>query len=448
MEILSPGKKIKKIRKELKINQREITGGEITRELISIIENDKSTLTEPVAKIITDNINRICKERKINFNLKVEYLLEDVQAQVNNIADKYIEFLCKNEENISEDFTKKVEEIEVFFRKYDAPEKKMIIYEKIGDILRGEKEYSKSYIYYIKALENHKGLDRDVRVVSVLQKLGGVCINLGNDNESLNFNSLALKYDDIITEELMYNLLYNNTLAYMHINNYDKALHEIEHIQNTFKVLNKENIFEINILKANCLRYKKFYNEVLELNVHMLSTLDKNKDIEKLILVTGNILDIYTVLKDLKNVRIYIDKLVYLLDSYDEVRESFHCPNAYNQLGISYELIGNIELSIEAYKKSIELSKYQRNKRILIKSLDKLLDVLIKERNLEEINKYKNELIEIISLDIIEVDTTPVFKLMNFYNDVDDRESLRGLLKFILEYRKDGQEKNRIESFR
>lgn len=440
MEILSPGKKIKKIRKELKINQREITGGEITRELISIIENDKATLTASVAKIITDNINRICKERRIDFHLKVEYLLEDVQAQVNNIADGYIEFLCKNEENISEDFTKKVEKIEGFFRKYDAPEKKMIIYEKIGDMLRGEKEYSKSYIYYIKALENHKGLDRDIRVVSVLQKLGGICINLGNDNESLNFNSLALKYDDIITEELMYNLLYNNTLAYMHLNNYDKALQEIEYIQNTFKVLNKENIFEINILKANCLRYKKFYNEVLELNVHMLSTLDKNKDIEKLILVIGNILDIYTVSKDLKNVRIYIDKLVYLLDSYDEVRESFHCPNAYNQLGISYELIGNIELSIEAYKKSIELSKYQNNKRILIKSLDKLLDELINERVLEEINRYKNELIELISLDIIEVDTTPVFKLMNFYNDVDDRESLRGLLKFILEYRKDRQE--------
>lgn len=440
MEILSPGKKIKKIRKELKINQREITGGEITRELISIIENDKATLTASVAKIITDNINRICKERRIDFHLKVEYLLEDVQAQVNNIADGYIEFLCKNEENISEDFTKKVEKIEGFFRKYDAPEKKMIIYEKIGDMLRGEKEYSKSYIYYIKALENHKGLDRDIRVVSVLQKLGGICINLGNDNESLNFNSLALKYDDIITEELMYNLLYNNTLAYMHLNNYDKALQEIEYIQNTFKVLSKENIFEINILKANCLRYKKFYNEVLELNVHMLSTLDKNKDIEKLILVIGNILDIYTVSKDLKNVRIYIDKLVYLLDSYDEVRESFHCPNAYNQLGISYELIGNIELSIEAYKKSIELSKYQNNKRILIKSLDKLLDELINERVLEEINRYKNELIELISLDIIEVDTTPVFKLMNFYNDVDDRESLRGLLKFILEYRKDRQE--------
>ena len=42
MEILSSGQKIRKIRKELKINQKEITGGEIARELISMIENDKS----------------------------------------------------------------------------------------------------------------------------------------------------------------------------------------------------------------------------------------------------------------------------------------------------------------------------------------------------------------------------------------------------------------------
>ena len=36
-EILSSGKKIKKIRKELGLKQHEITGGEVTRNLISII---------------------------------------------------------------------------------------------------------------------------------------------------------------------------------------------------------------------------------------------------------------------------------------------------------------------------------------------------------------------------------------------------------------------------
>jgi len=50
MEILSPGKKLRRIRKDLKIRQHEITGGEITRELISIIENDKCNMTSSVVE--------------------------------------------------------------------------------------------------------------------------------------------------------------------------------------------------------------------------------------------------------------------------------------------------------------------------------------------------------------------------------------------------------------
>ena len=81
MEILSPGQKIKKIRKDLKINQKDVSGGKITRELISIIENDKSTLTPAVAEIIAENINKICRERNLDYTLSSEYLLEDVREQ-------------------------------------------------------------------------------------------------------------------------------------------------------------------------------------------------------------------------------------------------------------------------------------------------------------------------------------------------------------------------------
>ena len=80
-EILSPGKKIRKIRKSFKINQEDITGGEITRNLISIIENDKANLTSKVAIILSENINRVCKEKGIDFSVTSEYLLEDVESQ-------------------------------------------------------------------------------------------------------------------------------------------------------------------------------------------------------------------------------------------------------------------------------------------------------------------------------------------------------------------------------
>lgn len=436
MEILSPGQKIRKIRKELKINQKEITGGEITRELISIIENDKSTLTPTVAHIITDNINRICKERNIDFNLDTEYLLEDINAQTNKIASRYIDFLCNNEDNISKDFTKDIEEIELFLLKYDVPEKKMIIYEKIGDILKKQKVFNRSYIYYIKAFENHNRLFNDIRLFNLLQKLGGICIYLGKDKEALDFNNLALVYNNTIPEDLRYKVLYNNTLAYMHLNEHDKSLLEIEHIESTFKTLTKENILELNVLKVNCLRYKKFYSDALNVNKSMLSTLS-NDDTESIILITANILDIYTVLKDMSNIKIYIDKLIYIISNYSKAKESYPCPNAYNQLGISTKLIGNIELSIECYKKSIQLAKSQRNRRVLLKSLDQLLTILIEENNLEEINTFKNEVLELISLNIIDPSITPVLKLMKFYSDIGSQENLSSLLNFILECKKD-----------
>ncbi|HAK42929.1 MAG TPA: hypothetical protein DCM59_09865 [Clostridium sp.] len=436
MEILSSGQKIRKIRKELKINQKEITAGKIARELISMIENDKSTLTPAVAQIITDNINKICKEKNIDFSLSAEYLLEDVDVQTDKIASKYIDFLSINEDNISKDFSKDIEEIELFLIKYDVPKKKMIIYEKIGDIFKKQREYNKSYIYYIKAFENHNGLFNDSRLFSILQKLGCICIYLGKDKEALDFNNLALIYNNAITEDLRFNVLFNNTLAYMHLEEYDKALLEIEHVENTFKTLIKADIFEINVLKAHCLRYKKFYNDALKTNEFMLSTLDNN-DTENIILVTANILDIYTVLKDIKNIKIYIDKVVYLMNNYAEVKESYYSPNTYNQLGFSANLINEMELSIDYYKKSIEAARYKRNKRSLLMSLDQLLDILIKEKNIEEINSFKNQIIEMISLDIVKPGIPPIFKLMVFYNDVGDNESLNSLLQFILDSKKD-----------
>lgn len=436
MEILSPGQKIKKIRKELKINQKEITGGEITRELISIIENDKSTLTPTVAHIITDNINRICKERNIDFNLDTEYLLEDINVQTNTIASRYIDFLCNNEDNISKDFTKDIEEIELFLLKYDVPEKKMSIYEKIGDILKKQKEFNRSYIYYIKAFENHNRLFNDIRLFNLLQKIGNICIYLCKYKEAIDFNNLALVYNYTVPEALRLKVLINNILAYMYLEEHDKALIEIEHVEKTFQQLTKIDLFELNVLKVNCLRYKKFYNEALKINEFMLTNVDR-QDTENIILITANILDIYTVLNDIKNIKIYVDKLIYMMDDYDGAKESFHCPNAYNQLGISTKLIGNIKLSIECYKKSIHLAKSQRNISVLLKSLDQLLTILIEENNLEEINTFKNEVLELISLNIIDPSITPVFKLMKFYSDIGNEENLSSLLNFILECKKD-----------
>ena len=59
------------------------------------------------------------------------------------------------------------------------------------------------------------------------------------------------------------------------------------------------------------------------------------------------------------------------------------------------------------------------------------------EKNIEEINSFKNQIIEMISLGIVRPGIPPIFKLMVFYNDIGDNESLNSLLQFILDSKKD-----------
>jgi len=191
MEILSQGEKIKRIRKSFKIRQQDITGGEITRELISIIENNKTNLTPNVAQIIADNINRICKERGIEFSVEASYLLEDVSQQSNKIADEYIEFLSTNENEFSQSLIEEIDHIEFFCMKYGEAEKNLALYEKIGDIYNKQRSYDKSYTYYIKALENAASIDETIALIKVSEKIGILCLKLMKYEETLHFNSFA-----------------------------------------------------------------------------------------------------------------------------------------------------------------------------------------------------------------------------------------------------------------
>ena len=170
-------------------------------------------------------------------------MLEDIDSQTNKIANKYINFLSIYEDNISKDFSKTIEKIESFLIKCDVREKKMIIYKKIGDIFGKQKKYNESYIYYIKALGNHNGLFNGIKLSSILQKLGSICIYLGKYKEALDFNNLALMYDYNIPEDLRFKVLHNNTLAYTHLKEYDKALLEIKHSESIFKNLTKQYTF-------------------------------------------------------------------------------------------------------------------------------------------------------------------------------------------------------------
>lgn len=75
-ENITVGQNLKRIRKELELKQYSITGGKITRNLISLIENDKTPLYEDNAKIIAENMNSNAMEKNMNIYIEPEDILD------------------------------------------------------------------------------------------------------------------------------------------------------------------------------------------------------------------------------------------------------------------------------------------------------------------------------------------------------------------------------------
>ncbi|URZ08648.1 helix-turn-helix domain-containing protein [Clostridium felsineum] len=75
--ILPVGIKIKRLREKYKLNQDDIVGTELTRNLISQIEHGKANLTKSTAELIIRNTKEILNIRMVKLDPKysVEYLL-------------------------------------------------------------------------------------------------------------------------------------------------------------------------------------------------------------------------------------------------------------------------------------------------------------------------------------------------------------------------------------
>ncbi len=433
MELLSPGEKLRSIRKQLKIKQSDITGGEITRELISIIENDKCRITYQVANIISSNINKICREKNIDFTIEPSYLMEDIKVQALKIADKYIEFLYNCNE-VTAEFEKALSEIEEFLMKYDVDDKALVICEKIADIYKNGHEYNESYKYYIKALENHRGFFSEKDLFRLFHKLGSICILLARYKEALEFNNSALIYKNDISNESRYKTHFNKALCYFYMKEYEVVLDEIKFMEINFKDILTQSFFKLdcfklNSIKASCLTYLKLYIEALNIDKELLKFLDK-EDTENRLMVLGNILDIYVILKDIDNVKLYIDMMIQELNILREKPQFLS--NSYHLLGCAVELVGDYVLAKKYFDISIKLYRESKNMYELEGCLKDYITLLIKEDNKKEINLLKDKILEFISLGLLPKNNEINLHLISYYSSKNDMESIQSLLNSLL----------------
>jgi HTH-type transcriptional regulator, quorum sensing regulator NprR len=434
-QILTPGQKIKEIRNRLGLKQSDIVGGEITRNLISIIENDKANLTPNVAEIIVTNINKICKSKGISFTLDIEYLLENVDTQINIITDKFISYLTGMKDIDRAELISKIKQIDNFFLLYRLPEKESIIYSKLGQIFGNRKEYIKSYAYYLKALENSNISFNSYDTMKLFSDIAYICIRLNRFSEALEYINTVLQHSSNITDRLYFLLHFNAALAYKKQSLFDSALDAILNIEKSKVELNLEDQFDLYTMKANCMKEKKFYKAALELHNKLFLLVDKD-DLEKRLIVLCNMLEVYSVLNDKKNIIKLIATCNDMLGSYDELKISTYTCQIYFEIGSACYKIGDLEESLKCYDKALYSARLFKNKSIISSTLDNMLAIYVNQNNLMEVDNLRNLVLEFLDTGLLGNEDLVIYKLIKIYNEIGDKEGIDSLIGFILNAQK------------
>lgn len=432
--ILTPGEKLKELRKIYNIKQHELSKSNISRNMISMIETNKANLIESTAKNILDNVREICKRKGVQCNISIDYLIESAEAQAEKIAKDFIIIIDKTPEKILEDdFQIDLSKIISILDRYNLKDYKATIYEMLGNFYENHLDYYKAYTYYLTAFESYTNLFNNEDLVHLIIGIIYCCGKLNRHKEQLEFSNLARIYMPNMSLESSYKLSYNDALSYKNLKNYEKALTQILSLEESFKDFLDSNMsrrINVIIIKANCYTELKNFKKALDIHKETLKLTEN--DVEMSLLVLGNMLDIYTELKDSKNLKKYLDKCTSLLSYYYKLEYKKYYPEILNEIGYAFYFLHNYGESKIYLTLSLEESvKYNRIP-CIEKSMSTLLKIYSIENNEEEIDSLKNELLELISLKILPHNNDLVFKFVNYYSSIKDNSTVTDITNFVI----------------
>lgn len=425
--ILTAGEKIKKIRTEFNIKQEEITGGEITRNLISILENNKAGLTQKVARVLADGINTLCEERGIDFSTTSEYLLEDVIVQAKKIANDYIEYISTLPKNEIMNISDKLNEIEVFLKSYDTQEKKSLLYRAIAKRFMESKMYSKAMDYYLKGYESSINIGA---ITNSLVGIGACCSYVSKYQDAINYYNLLLDLNHEVQPS--YLAKFNIALCQYKLKEFDDSLDILKELKENFKHTKPTAIkeYDVDNLIGICLFNLKEFNNAITLFKDLL----KNPpSLEDEVITLTNLADVYEETKDLVNLKKICLKIKNKLEA-NVNSMSLYEGYLYISLAKNLTNIGDVETSKLLLLKSLECFKNGTSKLCLedIESIfDRLLKIFINNSDVDNINYLKNEFFELIEKEMIPRANAIGLKFIRYYNYTKEPDKINNILDFL-----------------
>lgn len=431
-EIIPIADKLKNLRKKYHVKQEEVSGNDVTRNLISQIEHGKANLTKSVAETVIKNLKKIYAKKNVKINETVEYLMEDEKSQAAKILDKYIKELKDLSVYKDNSFIYKLNEVENFIANWDLVDKKISILELAGDYFFNNNDLYNSSLYYEKAKTLINNNVRNENLVSILRKLSMVYFYMDKYEEDIRCCDFALKQFPNMSKEYYSIFIFNSSLCYIEIKEYKIALSRLKKIENIVKEINMEKYYELLEQEGVCLQSLKKYDESLNIFNQVINSLSKDNH-ESYIIALFNLVDTYIKLDKADIAKKYLKDISENIDGISQ--SSKRVSEIYCETAKLCKKLNDLRLAKTYFLKSLDYAKLYNQYSIANNTLSDLFDIYLIDKDDKGINEIKDIFLLVTSKGE-KINLQFINKLIDYYLDKKNYEALKEIHKHIKLYTK------------
>ncbi len=424
MEILSSGEKIKKLRMEIGLKQDELTDNQITRSLISMIENGKRNLSEDSAVIIANKLNHYYKN--LGQHISSDYLLETKTQQASNYILQQLDHLSTMVNNYLNYDPKYIED--AFFsliaiaNEWDLPDEHSEILIVRGNLNQKYFKYNESLLDYFNALE-HYLLVKNYEKIARLYSFIGSCYL-----KQFHVEQALLYYNRAYTTALEKNIasidnakkysLFNIALCYKKMKKHDMAL---QHIRSLMKLKNiEENLQDqVTLLEASIYCDMNNYEKSMKLYKNLLKKETQLKS-SILGLAYNNLANLYRKMGDIDTALHYNSLAMDLKDAMGEKYSSdFMLITA-----VCHKDLNQLDKAIELLNRAINISVKYKYHEVMIDAMSFLCEVYLLQKSYSEAGKQLSILKDFIEENEIYSKYATVYALLSEYYFITENNVL------------------------
>ena len=424
MNFLEGREKIAFLRKKLNISTEELATENLTKDYLQLLESGNSIISKDVSKLLICRFKQIALEKELNLDIELDenFFLRTKQEE----AKRY----CVNHLNTNSS----IDELEILLtiaKEYNLDFIKAQIYTKIGDYYFDINNYNTSLENYFTSLNLLNSINSDTTSFStyIYKKIGSCYYSLLDYYNAISYfskcKSIAEKINQI---NLINTCIYNLSLSYMKIEEYDKSIELSKiFINNLDNDPNSDLMPNYYIyaksLQASCYALKGSINDAIKI-LECICSSGKPIDSKVLAHVYTNLSSLYIKNNQLDKATLYSKKAQDIRSKVD-VEKLPHTLIEKASIYIKKELYDKALLILNSV---VIKSKDNNDNDCLIKAYELLKEIYIKLNDYKKIEEVIQNIIGLASC------TNNHILSMKSYNELLNLYSNYNNFKKALEY--------------